>query len=55
MRASKELKNQELLVTSFAASRLRMELDRVPLWRGHYVSIKQLASKMVTGTIYRPG
>jgi predicted AAA+ superfamily ATPase len=41
-RASKKLKNDELLVTSFAASRLRMELDRVPLWRGNHVAIKQL-------------
>jgi predicted AAA+ superfamily ATPase len=42
VRASKKLKNDELLVTSFAASRLRMELDRVPLWRGDHVAIKQL-------------
>jgi hypothetical protein len=32
-----------LLVTSFAGTRLRMELDRVPLWRGDHVAIKQLA------------
>ncbi|MBI3922761.1 MAG: ATP-binding protein [Armatimonadetes bacterium] len=43
VRASKKLKSDELLVTSFAASRLRMELDRVPLWRENHVSIKQLA------------
>jgi predicted AAA+ superfamily ATPase len=42
VRASKKLKNDELLVTSFAASRLRMELDHVPLWRGDHVAIKQL-------------
>jgi predicted AAA+ superfamily ATPase len=42
VRASKKLKNDELLVVSFAASRLRMELDRVPLWRNDHVSIKQL-------------
>jgi predicted AAA+ superfamily ATPase len=42
VRASKKLKNDELLVTSFAASRLRMEMDRVPLWRGDHVAIKQL-------------
>ena len=41
-RASKKLKGDELLVTSFAASRLRMELDRVPLWRGDHVPIKQI-------------
>jgi hypothetical protein len=43
VRASKKLKNDELLITSFAATRLRMELDRIPLWRGDHVSIKQLA------------
>jgi hypothetical protein len=41
-RASKKLKNDELLVVSFAASRLRMEMDRVPLWRGNHVAIRQL-------------
>jgi hypothetical protein len=42
-RASKKLKSDELLLTSFAASRLRMELDRIPLWRGNHVPVKQLA------------
>lgn len=42
-RASKKLKNDELLVLNFAASRLRMDLDRVPLWRGNHVPIRQLA------------
>jgi hypothetical protein len=42
-RASKKLKSDELLVLNFAASRLRMELDRVPLWRGNHVPIRQLA------------
>jgi hypothetical protein len=41
-RASKKLKKDELLITSFAPSRLRMELDRIPLWRGNHVAIKQL-------------
>jgi len=41
-RASKKLKNDELLVINFAASRLRMEMDRVPLWRGNHVAIRQL-------------
>ena len=41
-RASKKLRNDELLVVSFAASRLRMEMDRVPLWRGNHVAVKQL-------------
>ena len=42
VRASKKLRSDELLITGFAASRLRMELDRVPLWRGDHVAIKQL-------------
>lgn len=42
VRASKKLRNDELLVTGFAASRLRLELDQVPLWRGDNVAVKQL-------------
>jgi hypothetical protein len=42
VRASKKLKNDELLLTTFAPSRLRMELDRVPLWRGDHVPVRQL-------------
>jgi hypothetical protein len=42
VRASKKLRSDELLVTGFAATRLQMELDRVPLWRGDHVAIKQL-------------
>ncbi len=41
-RASKKLRNDELLVTVLAGTRLKMELDRVPLWRGDHVTIKQL-------------
>jgi len=43
VRASKKLRNDELLLTAFGPSRLRMELDRVPLWRGQQVAVKQLA------------
>jgi hypothetical protein len=42
VRASKKLKADELLVAAFAGTRLRMELDKVPLWRGDHVPIKQL-------------
>jgi len=42
VRTSKKLKGDELLITGFAATRLRMELDRVPLWRGNHVGVKQL-------------
>lgn len=43
VRASRKLKNDELLITGFAPTRLRMELDRVPLWRGDSVPVRQLA------------
>jgi hypothetical protein len=42
MRASKKLRTDELYLTSFSPTRLRMELDRVPLWRGDHVPVKQL-------------
>ena len=42
VRAGKKLKHDERLVTGLAASRLRMELDGVPLWRGDHVSVRQL-------------
>ena len=40
-RASKKLKSDDLLVANFAASSLRMEMDRVPLC-GNHVTIRQL-------------
>ncbi len=43
VRASKKLRSDEHYLTSFAPSRLQMELDRVPLWRGDHVAVKQLA------------
>ncbi len=42
VRAGKKLRGDELLINSLASSRLRMELDRVPLWRGDHVSIRQI-------------
>jgi hypothetical protein len=42
VRASKKLRNDELLITAYAGTRLRMELDRVPLWRGDHVAVHQL-------------
>jgi predicted AAA+ superfamily ATPase len=41
-RASKKLRTDELYLTSFAPTRLKMELDKVPLWRGDHVAVKQL-------------
>ena len=45
-RAAKKLKNDEALLVQIAAVRLRTELDRVPLWSGNHISIKQLAEYM---------
>jgi hypothetical protein len=42
-KASKKLKNEELLITRLAGIRLRHEMDKVPLWRGDHVPVKQLA------------
>lgn len=41
-RASKKLINDGGLATRYAGTLLRMELDRIPLWRGECVSVKQL-------------
>lgn len=49
LRASRKLKGEELLMTSMGGTRLRMELDRIPLWRAEgggdsrHVSLRQLA------------
>jgi predicted AAA+ superfamily ATPase len=42
-RAGKKLQNEELLISAFVGTRLKMELDKIPLWRGNHVDIKQLA------------
>ena len=43
VRASRRLRAQDGLMTAYGATLLRMELDRVPLWRGDHVSASQLA------------
>ena len=43
VRVSKKLRSEELLVPVLAGTRLRLELDRVPLWRGDHVEIRLLA------------
>jgi predicted AAA+ superfamily ATPase len=43
VRASRKLENDGLLITKYAGTNLRLELDKVPLWRGEAVSVKQLA------------
>jgi hypothetical protein len=40
VRAAKKLKNDGLLITQYAGTLLRLELDRVPLWRGDHVGLK---------------
>jgi len=42
VRAAKRLKKEESLLTEMGGTRLRLELDRVPLWRGDNVGVKQL-------------
>ena len=53
VRASNRLKNEELLITGFAGTRLHMELDRIPLWRGDHVSVKQLVEDFAS-YVYLP-
>ena len=33
VRVAKKLRNEEALITEYSGARLRMDLDRVPLWR----------------------
>jgi hypothetical protein len=42
-RAWKKLKSDGAIVDEYAGSVLRLDLDRVPLWRGDSVSVRQLA------------
>ena len=41
-RASRKLRSDDLYLTTFASTRLRLELERIPLWRGNHVAVKQL-------------
>lgn len=42
-RAAKRLKNEDSLITVWAGTLLKRELDRIPLWRGDHVGLKQLS------------
>ncbi len=53
VRASKRMRNDGLLITQFGGVPLRLELDRIPLWRGDHVGIKQLAD-YVAEYLYLP-
>ncbi|MDX9746067.1 MAG: hypothetical protein WCX84_06440 [Syntrophales bacterium] len=37
-------KNEELLLSAFASTRMRMEMDHIPLWPGNHVMIKQVVN-----------
>jgi hypothetical protein len=50
IRASKKLRSEDLLAPSFAGTRLRMELDKIPLWRGDHV----VTFDFTTWTKYAP-
>ncbi len=40
--ASRRLKTEEMLITHYAGTLLRCEMDRIPLWRNNHISIKEL-------------
>jgi len=42
LNASRRLRSEEMLITQLAGTRLRLDLDRIPLWRGNHVDIKDL-------------
>jgi hypothetical protein len=44
VRVAKKLRNEEALITEYSGARLRMDLDRIPLWRGGHVTLRQLWS-----------
>ncbi|GLV56343.1 hypothetical protein KDH_31840 [Dictyobacter sp. S3.2.2.5] len=46
--ASRKLRNEELLVTQYAGTLLRRDIDRIPLWRGNHVTLKDLADFFAT-------
>jgi predicted AAA+ superfamily ATPase len=44
VRASKKLRGEEALLTAYAGARLRMDLDKVPLWPEDHVEVGQVWS-----------
>jgi predicted AAA+ superfamily ATPase len=44
VRVSKKLRVEEGLIAEYSGARLRMDLDRVPLWKGDHVGVKELWS-----------
>jgi predicted AAA+ superfamily ATPase len=45
-RASRKLIGEELLLPQYSGVRLKMDMDRVPLWRGNHVLVKELVENM---------
>jgi predicted AAA+ superfamily ATPase len=48
VRASRRLVNDSSLITQYAGTVLRLTLDRIPLWRGDHVSVRQLRDDFAT-------
>lgn len=44
VRASRRLRSEEGLITTYSGARLRMDLDRIPLWRDSHVAVRDLWS-----------
>jgi predicted AAA+ superfamily ATPase len=42
VRASRKLRTEEALLPDYSGARLRIDLDRIPLWRGDHVEVGQL-------------
>jgi predicted AAA+ superfamily ATPase len=51
--ASRKLRSEDMLITHYAGTLLRQEMDRIPLWRGNYVHVKELAENF-TRYVYLP-
>lgn len=47
-RAMKKLVNEELIITEMGGVRLSYEINKIPLWRGNHVSIRQLMEDFAT-------
>jgi hypothetical protein len=52
-RIVKKLKDTDYLTIKYAPSILKLALDRIPLWRGNHVSVKQLADDFAS-YVYLP-
>jgi hypothetical protein len=52
-RAGRRLRDDELLITEMAGTRLRLELDKVPLWDGDRINTK-LLWELLTQYLYLP-